>query len=273
MAIDASENVFFAQSTVRVRKMTSAGAITTVAGTQTVESGLGGENVRAAESPVSLLSPGGSPGSPSGSQVAIDGAGNVFFAELENRNGTVTRRIRKVNTAGIVSTIFSNQSPAPATARPEPLPAFRNGGTPAAPSGNFGARAGLGGATTVAPAAPAVAPSGRPTLLETRLGMIPHDPLITVKDCGHAANASMQPVVGACVDEAVRAKAPFIASFDQPGNAPQTVLGLGGTAPDGVVQVQFEGNGGAGGQRVSAGRDCHEPKIETAAGRVQVTCK
>jgi hypothetical protein len=142
-------------------------------------------------------------------------------------------------------------------------------------AGNPAARGTLAGTAVVGPALPAVAPSGRPALLEVRLGMIPHEALTTVKDCGHSANASTQPVVGACVEEAVRAKTPFVASFEQPGSSPQIVLGLGGTAPDSVVQVQFDGapSSGPGNARVTAPRDCREPKVEFAAGLVQVACK
>jgi hypothetical protein len=119
---------------------------------------------------------------------------------------------------------------------------------------------------------PAVAPSGRPTLLETRLGMIPRAPLTTAKDCGHVPTEKAQTVI-ACVDEALRAKSPFVASFEQKGIDSIVVIGLGGTAPEGVVQVLFDSNSGAGSGRVSAPRECNGPKLTVAGEAVQVTCQ
>jgi hypothetical protein len=104
--------------------------------------------------------------------------------------------------------------------------------------------------------------------------MIPRPPLTTVKDCGHVAKTPAQTVVP-CIEEALKAKSPFIASFEQAAGGAQTVIGLGGTAPDGVVQVTFDGPAaGATGARVSAAKDCKEPKLTiAAAGSVQVACQ
>jgi hypothetical protein len=123
------------------------------------------------------------------------------------------------------------------------------------------------------PATESVGPSGRPTLLETRLGMIQRSPLTTVKDCGHVPKASAQAAVS-CVEDALRAKAPFIASFEQRGIDSQIVIGLAGTAPD-VVQFLFESNPSGSlfqSSRVSAPRDCANPKLTVTSGSVQVVC-
>jgi hypothetical protein len=116
-----------------------------------------------------------------------------------------------------------------------------------------------------------IAPSGRPVLLETRLGMIPHAPPATVKDCGHVPRDAVQPVIS-CVEGSLRAKSPFIASFEQKGIDSVVIIGLGGTGPDGVIQVLFDGNSGGGPARVSAPRDCPAPKFTVAGASVQVMC-
>jgi hypothetical protein len=100
--------------------------------------------------------------------------------------------------------------------------------------------------------------------------MLPHPPLTTVKDCGHVPKEPAQGTI-TCVEEAVRAKAPFIASFEQKGVDSIVIIGLGGTAPDGVVQVLFDSRSGSDG-RVSAPRDCAVPKLSVASGSVQVAC-
>ena len=77
----------------------------------------------------------------------------------------------------------------------------------------------------------------------------------------------------ACVDEALRAKGPFVASFEQKGVDSLVIIGLGGTAPEGVIQVLFDSNSGAGGGRVSAPRECNAPKLTVAGEAVQVICQ
>jgi uncharacterized repeat protein (TIGR01451 family) len=90
VAIDAAGNIFVADSrNNRIRRITSAGIISTVAGTgPSAFSGDGGPAVSAALS------------FPSG--IAVDAAGNLFIADQNNN------RIRKVTPAGIISTVAGN---------------------------------------------------------------------------------------------------------------------------------------------------------------------
>ncbi len=86
IAIDASGNCYFADAAnSRVRKVSTAGIITTVAGTGAVGSGGDGFAATAA----TLNSPVG---------VYIDGTGNIYISD----GGA--NRVRKVNAAGIIST-------------------------------------------------------------------------------------------------------------------------------------------------------------------------
>ena len=87
VAVDGAGNVFIAdEGNDRIRKVDSAGIITTVAGTgRTGFSGDGGPAVNARLS------------RPSG--VAVDGAGDLFFADSGNN------RIRKVDVSGTISTV------------------------------------------------------------------------------------------------------------------------------------------------------------------------
>jgi len=87
VAVDAAGNVYIADTVNhRVRKVNTAGIISTVAGNGNPSfSGDGGQAASA-----SLTGPAG---------VALDSAGNLYIADLGNS------RIRKVNTAGIISTI------------------------------------------------------------------------------------------------------------------------------------------------------------------------
>src|SRR6185437_2396068 len=85
-AFDASGNLYFADAiNSRIRKVTSAGIITTVAGNTTY--GYSGDGGAATAAKINYA--GG---------VAIDGAGNMYIADGNNY------RIRKVNTAGIITT-------------------------------------------------------------------------------------------------------------------------------------------------------------------------
>jgi uncharacterized protein (TIGR03437 family) len=91
IAVDASGNLFIADThNNRIRKVSAAGIITTVAGNgaQGTFSGDGGPATSA-----SLWSP---------TAVAIDTAGNLFIAD------DVNCRIRKVSPAGIISTVAGN---------------------------------------------------------------------------------------------------------------------------------------------------------------------
>jgi len=90
VARDSAGNLYVADgSSRRIRKVSAAGIITTVAGRGTGQSSGDGGPATLAE----LIQPLG---------VAVDPAGNVYIAD-EGSN-----RIRKVNTAGVISTIAGN---------------------------------------------------------------------------------------------------------------------------------------------------------------------
>lgn len=87
VAFDASGNMYIAEFTGNyIRKVSSAGIISTIAGTGTASSTGDGS----AASSATLNNPSG---------IAIDGSGNIFIAEASGN------RIRKINTSGIISTI------------------------------------------------------------------------------------------------------------------------------------------------------------------------
>jgi len=94
LAVDAGGNIFIADSQDhRIRKVTPAGIITTVAGSSPLPgkggfSGDGGPAVNA-----QLNCP---------TDVAVDRAGNLYIADYENQ------RIRRVSPDGIISTIAGN---------------------------------------------------------------------------------------------------------------------------------------------------------------------
>jgi len=90
VAVDSSGNLFIAEfENERVRKVTPAGTISTVAGNGSFGfSGDGGPATSAA-----LFGPDG---------VAVDSAGNLFIADSANA------RIRKVTPAGMISTVAGN---------------------------------------------------------------------------------------------------------------------------------------------------------------------
>ena len=89
VTIDAQGNLFIVQSNYGVRKVTPDGVITTMAGNGIA--GFGGDG-----GPATLASF----ASPHG--VTVDSQGNLFIAD------TFNGRIRKVNTAGIISTVAGN---------------------------------------------------------------------------------------------------------------------------------------------------------------------
>ena len=92
MCIDGSGNLYVADKwEAVVRKIDAAGMITTVAGTGTY--GFGGDGGPATAA--MLDNP---------SYVAVDGAGNLYICDWINS------RVRKVNTAGIITTIAGNGS-------------------------------------------------------------------------------------------------------------------------------------------------------------------
>ncbi len=85
VAADAAGNLFIADGH-RIRMVDSSGTITTVAGTG--EGGFGGDGGPATEARLNFPV-----------DVTLDGAGNLFIADIVNR------RIRKVDSSGVISTI------------------------------------------------------------------------------------------------------------------------------------------------------------------------
>ncbi|MCI5196623.1 MAG: hypothetical protein D3919_10430, partial [Candidatus Electrothrix sp. AW5] len=97
MAMDQEGNIFIADTgNDRIRKVDGNGIITTVAGNSTNvydSAGYSGDNGPATEAKLN---------EPKG--VAVDQIGNIFIADTGNR------RIRKVDTAGIITTVAGNGS-------------------------------------------------------------------------------------------------------------------------------------------------------------------
>ncbi len=85
IAIDRNNNIYFSDET-QIRKITTSGIISTIAGNGT--SGFSGDGGPATAAVI---------GSVGG--IAIDSMGNIYFGDKTNI------RIRKINTAGIISTI------------------------------------------------------------------------------------------------------------------------------------------------------------------------
>ena len=90
VAFDSSGNLYIAdKGNHRIRKVTRSGLISTVAGSgQLGSSGDGGLSINAA-----MNQPNG---------VAVDGSGNIYLSDTNNH------RIRKVNSAGVITTIAGN---------------------------------------------------------------------------------------------------------------------------------------------------------------------
>jgi trimeric autotransporter adhesin len=87
IALDATGNIYVADvKNSRIRKITTAGVISTIAGTGVA--GFSGDNDTATKASLNM---------PTG--VAVDDSGNVYIADRKNN------RIRKVNAAGIITTI------------------------------------------------------------------------------------------------------------------------------------------------------------------------
>ncbi len=93
VAADAGGNIFFIdQANLRIRKIATSGIISTIAGNGSMGfSGDGGPAVAA-----KLSSPTG---------LTIDASGNIYFTDQGNQ------RVRKINTAGIITTVAGNGTP------------------------------------------------------------------------------------------------------------------------------------------------------------------
>jgi uncharacterized protein (TIGR03437 family) len=94
VAVDAAGNLYIADQvgSYRIRRVTPAGTITTVAGNG--KYGFSGDGGPATAAPL---------GSPSG--VAVDGAGNLYIADRLNY------RVRRVTPEGIITTVAGNGTP------------------------------------------------------------------------------------------------------------------------------------------------------------------
>jgi uncharacterized protein (TIGR03437 family) len=95
VAVDKSGNIYILDSgNWVVRKVTSSGTISTIAGNQFTSSqvggGFGGDNGLAINGQLSFSS-----------GVAVDSSGNIFIADTNNN------RIRKVDTKGVITTVVS----------------------------------------------------------------------------------------------------------------------------------------------------------------------
>jgi trimeric autotransporter adhesin len=98
VAVDSADNLYIADTgNNRIRKVTTAGIISTVAGNGTPGSSGDGGLATAAQ----LDGPSG---------VAVDSAGNLYIADQGNVaiGDPGSQRIRKVTTAGIISTVAGN---------------------------------------------------------------------------------------------------------------------------------------------------------------------
>ncbi len=86
---DNNNNLYITDNTYhKIRKVNSAGIITTYAGTGTAGFSIDGTAATVAQ----VNGPAG---------IAIDGQGNLFFSDLN-------RRVRKINTAGLITTVAGN---------------------------------------------------------------------------------------------------------------------------------------------------------------------
>jgi sugar lactone lactonase YvrE len=94
LAVDASGNLYASDGIFVIWKITPSGNATIVAGIMN-EVGYNGDGIPATQA--TLLIPTG---------VAVDGMGNLYIAD------TINNRIRKVDTAGIISTVAGNGLPA-----------------------------------------------------------------------------------------------------------------------------------------------------------------
>ncbi len=106
MAVDTGGNLYISDSVNgRIRKVNTAGIISTIAGNGTTGSPPSGDGGPATSAV--LYAPGG---------LAVDTAGNLFFTDaVRVIAGVILPAIRKVNTAGIISTVVSATNSIPLT--------------------------------------------------------------------------------------------------------------------------------------------------------------
>ena len=93
LVVDRAGNIFIGES-VRIRKIDPAGIITTFAGTGT--RGSTGDGGPAAAAQIDMMGDRGG----GGPAMAVDGSGNLFFVERDNR-------IRKITPEGVISTVVT----------------------------------------------------------------------------------------------------------------------------------------------------------------------
>lgn len=92
-AVDSAGNLYFADAyNNRIRKVSTSGVITTVAGTGIA--GYNGDHIPAASAQLNFPQ-----------SVALDSAGNLYIAEYSNN------RVRKVSTSGMISTVAGTGTP------------------------------------------------------------------------------------------------------------------------------------------------------------------
>jgi trimeric autotransporter adhesin len=95
LAVDSSGNVYISSGVSNViRKVTSAGTVSTVAGDNSQAAGFSGDDAAATKAQLDM---------PTG--VAVDAAGNIYFSD------TVNHRVRKVATTGTITTFAGNGFP------------------------------------------------------------------------------------------------------------------------------------------------------------------
>jgi hypothetical protein len=102
IAVDAAGNLYVVDGNNRIRKVSPAGIITTIAGTGARGGGLGGNEGPAISAELAFIT-----------DIAVDGTGSLFIAETTGAQpqGTASwaRRVRKIIPAGIISTVYTRQ--------------------------------------------------------------------------------------------------------------------------------------------------------------------
>lgn len=85
LAVDNAGNIYFTDAQSRIRKVSTNGIITTIAGTGNV--GFSGDGSPAISANIDAIG------------IAVDNSDNIYFTDVN------TNRVRKINSAGIISTI------------------------------------------------------------------------------------------------------------------------------------------------------------------------